>query len=280
MDLKIISAAVAIALTPQAAHAAEVIGAHGDWQVFRDSKSCGMTRDYDSPGETQMTVIKYTSDNVRIMITNAGWSAKRGELYDISYRLNRAAYGGAKAVGTAGPDRGGFVSTFVAAFADDFAKGSALQVLLAGKEIERLSLNGSGAAMALVDQCLESLREASSAVDRERGKRAQLPKDPFAPAPGKPAPIGDVSDWTALERYPPAALRERREGVTGFRLTVGTNGRVTNCRITRSSGHADLDQAACENARRKARFEPATDAQGKPVTGTFDLRTTWKLPKD
>jgi hypothetical protein len=145
-----------------------------------------MTRSYQGPGGTEMTVLRYTDETLRIMITKAGWSARQGKSYDISYVLNGTVYGGAQAVGTAEKGRSGFVSTFVAGFAEDFAKGSILQVRLGDREIERLSLNDSGAAMALVDQCLAPVRAATAESDREQSRRAQLPKDPFASASGKP----------------------------------------------------------------------------------------------
>lgn len=181
--MKLLLAAVALATIPQALHAAEVIGRRGDWEVFRDSKSCGMTRSYDGVGDTEMMVIKYAAGNIRIMITNTEWSAKQDERYDVSFVVNGATYGGARAIGTAERGRAGFVSTFVGKFAEDFAEGSLLQVLLAGKEIERLSLAGSGAALALVDQCLAPVRSELAAAERERAKRAKLPRDPFAPSP-------------------------------------------------------------------------------------------------
>lgn len=179
MNLRMFPVAVAVALVPHAARATEIIGASGDWEIFRDSKSCGMTRTYEVPGETEMMVIKYAAGEIRILITNKGWSAKQDQLYDISYQLNGGTYGGSKAVGTADRDRRGFVSTFVAGFGDDFAKGSALRVFLSGKEIERLPLTGTGAAMVLVNQCLADVRAALSAAKRESDKRAKLPKDPF-----------------------------------------------------------------------------------------------------
>jgi hypothetical protein len=138
-----------------------------------------------------MTVLKYTDETIRIMITKHGWSAKQGKLYDISYVLNGTVYGGAKAVGTADNGRNGFVSTFVAGFADDLAKGSLLQIRFNDEEIERLSLSDSGAAMAMVDQCLGPVRAALATTEREQARRAKLPKDPFAPAPKTPAPKED-----------------------------------------------------------------------------------------
>lgn len=171
--------AIAFALAPQVVHAAEVVGTRGDWEIFRDSRSCGMTRSYPGSGQTEMMVIKYVDETVRIMITNTGWSAKQDRLYDISYELNGATYGGAKAIGTAEGERRGFVSTFVSDFAGDLAKGSTLRIFLSDKEIERLPLTGTGVALALVDQCLTDVRAALSAAKRETTKRSKLPKDPF-----------------------------------------------------------------------------------------------------
>lgn len=190
MNGKILPVIIAFAIAPQAANAAETIGTRGNWEIFRNANSCGMTRDYDVPGATEMVVIKYVDGKIRIMITNRDWSAKQGKLYDISYVLNGTSYGGAQAVGTADQGRKGFVSTFVADFADDFAQGSLLQVLLGEQQIERLSLDGSGAAMALVNQCLATARGDLAAAERERERRAQLPKDPFAAPPRKPPPKG------------------------------------------------------------------------------------------
>ena len=88
-------------------------------------------------------------------------------------------------------------------------------------------------------------------------------------------PKGDPANWVTTDDYPPRALREMRGGVTGFRLTVGTDGRVTGCDVTSSSGSADLDQAACSYATRRAKFTPATDENGQPTTGSFSSRVRW-----
>jgi protein TonB len=103
---------------------------------------------------------------------------------------------------------------------------------------------------------------------------------PPPPAPPKPAtPRNNPGTWATTNDYPSRALREEREGTTGFRVTVGTDGRVTDCQITSSSGHADLDQAACSNVSRRARFKPATDSSGNPTTGTYANRVRWVIPK-
>ena len=112
-----------------------------------------------------------------------------------------------------------------------------------------------------------------------------VPAPPAAPPPPRFTPKGAVpkgnpGTWATTNDYPSRALREEREGVTGFRVSVGPDGKVTDCQITSSSGHADLDEAACANIRRRARFTPATDGEGQPTTGSYSNRVRWVIPKD
>ncbi len=98
--------------------------------------------------------------------------------------------------------------------------------------------------------------------------------------PKGPGPKGSPGNWATSNDYPSRALREEREGVTGFRVSVGTDGKVTTCEVTRSSGSPDLDQATCDNVRRRARFTPATDGEGNPTTGSYTNSIRWVIPKD
>jgi len=81
-----------------------------------------------------------------------------------------------------------------------------------------------------------------------------------------------------LETYPVRAKREGREGVVGVTVTVTPDGRVDACTVTQSSGHVDLDQAACAGMQRFASFKSALDRQGKPTSGEFSTRITYRLP--
>lgn len=104
------------------------------------------------------------------------------------------------------------------------------------------------------------------------------PPPPAGPTKGA-VPKGNPGNWATTNDYPSRALREEREGTTGFRVTVGPDGRVTDCQISSSSGHPDLDQATCDNVRRRARFAPALEG-GQPTTGTYSNRVRWVIPKD
>ena len=111
------------------------------------------------------------------------------------------------------------------------------------------------------------------------------PAPPSAPPPPRiqpkgASPKGNPGNWATTNDYPTRALREEREGTTGFRVSVGGDGRVTSCSITSSSGSPDLDEATCSNVTRRARFTPATDGEGQPTTGSYSSRVRWVIPKD
>ena len=72
-------------------------------------------------------------------------------------------------------------------------------------------------------------------------------------------------------------MREEREGTTGFRVTIGSDGRVTGCTVTSSSGHSDLDAETCKLISRRARFKPALDRDGNPTTDSYSNRITWRI---
>ena len=110
---------------------------------------------------------------------------------------------------------------------------------------------------------------------------------PPAPAPAPPAPKGATSavqprgnpgSWATDADYPQRALREERAGTTGFRVTVGPDGRVVDCTVTSSSGSPDLDDATCKNVTRRARFKPAME-NGVAVQSTYSNRIRWVIPE-
>ena len=96
--------------------------------------------------------------------------------------------------------------------------------------------------------------------------------------PGKPR--NNPGSWATPNDYPSRALQQEREGTTGFRVTYGADGKVIDCQVTSSSGHADLDAAACSNIKRRARFDPALDREGNPSGGSYSNRVTWRIPKE
>ncbi|WP_176592625.1 energy transducer TonB [Sphingobium sp. EM0848] len=104
------------------------------------------------------------------------------------------------------------------------------------------------------------------------------PPPPEVPA-SRATPRSNPGSWLSDADYPSRAQREERSGTAGFRLEIGPDGRVTNCTITSSTGHADLDEATCRLLPKRAKFKPATAAGGGPMSDTYNGRITWRLPE-
>jgi TonB family protein len=79
--------------------------------------------------------------------------------------------------------------------------------------------------------------------------------------------------------YPPTALRALAEGVVAFEVKLAKDGKVTGCRVTQTSGNADLDQQTCSQLRKTARFKPASDSAGRPTASTYAGKLRWKIPR-
>jgi TonB family protein len=94
-----------------------------------------------------------------------------------------------------------------------------------------------------------------------------------------PKPKGNPGNWATSNDYPSVALQQEIEGTSGFSVTVGPDGRVSDCVITKSSGSPELDETTCTNVKRRARFEPALDASGTPTTGKYANRVRWQIPR-
>lgn len=65
--------------------------------------------------------------------------------------------------------------------------------------------------------------------------------------------------------------------VVGVNFAVEVDGRVDDCRITRSSGNRELDIRTCELMEQKFRFRPALDEDGKPVKSYVVLNQLWNF---
>lgn len=82
-------------------------------------------------------------------------------------------------------------------------------------------------------------------------------------------------DSCAQPAYPAQALSEKQTGAVGMAFLVGQDGKVSDSRIERSSGHAALDETA-RLAIAKCTFKPATQ-DGVAVQGWTPVRYVWAL---
>lgn len=107
------------------------------------------------------------------------------------------------------------------------------------------------------------------------------PAAPPAPKPSMatpPQPRGRPQEWLTTDDYPSSAMREGVQGVTGYRLEIGADGRASGCNVTSSSGSSILDDTTCRLLMRRARFKPALDQGGNPIASSYSGRTRWQIP--
>jgi len=104
----------------------------------------------------------------------------------------------------------------------------------------------------------------------------------IVPEPAKVEPArarANLASYVSDADYPSAAIRNEEQGTTRFRLTVGADGRVTDCAVTGSSGSSALDQTTCKLMRARAKFTPARGSDGKPTTDIVSNAIRWVLPE-
>ncbi|KQU55831.1 hypothetical protein ASG67_06880 [Sphingomonas sp. Leaf339] len=80
--------------------------------------------------------------------------------------------------------------------------------------------------------------------------------------------------------YPRAAEDVGAGGTVSVRYHVETNGRVTGCAVTHSSGNAALDDTTCRLIERRFRYDPSRDAEGRPVRSIIVVDHDWVFDRD
>ncbi len=85
-------------------------------------------------------------------------------------------------------------------------------------------------------------------------------------------------DINSARDYPKKSRELRLGDHVVVALTVGTDGRVTNCRVHRPSRDPEADRITCQLAKERFRFRPATDASGRPVQSVYGWQQRWFKP--
>jgi len=97
---------------------------------------------------------------------------------------------------------------------------------------------------------------------------------------------GDFSGYTPARRISRIPDREYRylaatgipSGSVGVTVKVEPDGRVSNCRIARTSGDRSIDALMCQLTLRYIRFDPARDRAGRPVAQDVTFFPNWWKP--
>lgn len=84
----------------------------------------------------------------------------------------------------------------------------------------------------------------------------------------------------SFDDLPDGILYPGETAVVEVLYRVQADGRVTNCRAERSSGHRALDALTCRLIERRFVYRPARDARGRNVPSMIGETHTWELDED
>ena len=162
-----------------------------------------------------------------------------------------------------------FRSGIERAFFSNVNKDQVIEFKVKSAKTFELNANGLQKALEALNSCHDDLLTNKFKIDVTALHALQ----------SLPLPGDGVASWVTTDDFPPAAIRGRWEGQTQFVMTVGTDGKAKDCRTITSSGHAILDQRACDLMIQRGRFTPAKGANGEPVAAPWISRVHWQIPR-
>lgn len=143
----------------------------------------------------------------------------------------------------------------------------ALEVLAGKRPLLRLELGSMGGAFEAMRKCTDEL-VTHWGLDAEAQRNLSRP----------PVPKGNPGHWVSHADYPSEALRKGVQGVVPFRLIVGPDGVPSDCHLQRPTEPAEFNATVCRILLKRARFEPALDAAGKPIKSCWSSTFNFMIP--
>jgi periplasmic protein TonB len=137
----------------------------------------------------------------------------------------------------------------------------------------------------IIDQArvviVEPLYEISDPPDIGPGITTQPPRDiperTIVAPPANSFPVRlDARHPLTQPEYPPSAIRAGAEGSCHIEVFVLPSGRVGDARIAKSTGSESLDRAAMDEAKKRWRFQPASEA-GAPISQWYTVKIVFRL---
>lgn len=122
-----------------------------------------------------------------------------------------------------------------------------------------------------IDMCVKWVSAHAHARDLSR-------RPSFKDRP--PIPRNPLVRLASSNDYPDEALANGEEGRVSLLLHVDSEGGVERCDVVRSSGFESLDRATVEIFTERAKFVPASDGQGHPVEGSFEITIHWRIQEE
>lgn len=143
-----------------------------------------------------------------------------------------------------------------------------LDIQRRSKRAVRLALGSMGEPMNAMRTCSQQLlTDWGIDVDAHKGLTRRV------------TPTRNPGRWMSPSDYPTGLLRKGMQGLVQVRISVGTDGKPTQCHIQKSTRPQGFDDAVCDALMRKARFDPALDKDGKPLASYWRTSVRFDIPR-
>lgn len=238
----------------------------GPWQIEAAENMCLLAHGFGA-GDSRITVAfqpMFTTKTMEIIVlTPRDGSDQRGGKATVAFSPTGKRLDG-EYFSVDLPDQNRRLARLtVDSAAFDELKGTSELAIKAPPIDLSLHIPSVGKALAAFDDCQKNLL-ASWGVDPASLDEERAPKP------------HNIPHLFGSDDYPIQAIRAGVYGRVVTVLQVSAGGKVTNCRVVASAGKM-LNDGTCAVAMR-ATFDPAHDAQGKPVSSIFVLPVHWMLP--
>lgn len=261
---------IALTLALLAAPVAPVVlpppGKQG-WNVDWGATRCSLSRG----GQPAMAlqIIPGTTE-IQLYLFDSRWQSapfSRDPDAAVLFHPSAAAVTAPAEASKSGDGRAGIrVNRLERSFLDQFAAADSLSVRSKGQEVTQVTIPGAAKAIAALREC-----EASALKEWKLDSAKMMSLRAYA------KPHGGYLAWIKDSDYPDAAIHDEQSGTVVALLKVGADGRATGCAVIDSSGSKELDDQTCAIFGRRAQYDPAIDADGKPTEGLAAVRVRWVL---
>lgn len=89
-------------------------------------------------------------------------------------------------------------------------------------------------------------------------------------------PATSAADWLRTDDFPIGAAMAGHNGLVQFRLDVDAEGKIAGCYVLARTNPDDFADTTCRAVSKRGKFEPALDAEGKPVRSFFIRKVHWQ----
>jgi TonB family protein len=252
------------------------------WGFFDTRNYCYVSQ-RPLPGKADFAFDLNVPGRVELLVQGLDWTVEDREPILLDFQAGAIRRERVRATGYRPTyARKGFRAMLDSAFLAEVARTGLLAVYRDGRQVALLDPEGMQAALGRGRACQARLEARYGPMPFVYAPPAPPPPPPPPPAPPRKGPAEAAMRDGFMDNadYPASSLRANEQGEVRFEAEIGTDGSVTRCTVTRSSGSNELDYQTCRLFRQRFSFWPALDSAGKPIVSTIQRRIIWRIPED